>query len=86
MSASSHNIEHAAVSQEIRQHDGQSAETNLTMAPEEKESSKNYKGFVAGIFSGVSKLTGESLLLNSDMSCISCSSRFYTIPILISMT
>jgi len=25
---------------------------------EEKESSKNYKGFVAGIFSGIAKLSG----------------------------
>jgi hypothetical protein len=26
---------------------------------EKKESSKNYKGFVAGVFSGIAKLSGE---------------------------
>lgn len=29
-----------------------------TAVMDKKESSKNYKGFVAGVFSGVSKLTG----------------------------
>jgi hypothetical protein len=28
---------------------------------DKKEESKNYKGFVAGVFSGVGKLTGELL-------------------------
>jgi hypothetical protein len=27
---------------------------------EKKESSKNYKGFVAGVFSGIAKLSGQS--------------------------
>ena len=27
---------------------------------EAKESSKNYKGFVAGVFSGIAKLSGQS--------------------------
>lgn len=27
------------------------------------ESSKNYKGFVAGVFSGIAKLSGKSLTL-----------------------
>jgi hypothetical protein len=30
-------------------------------AVEKKEAHKNYKGFVAGVFSGVCKLTGDSL-------------------------
>jgi hypothetical protein len=30
-----------------------------------KESAKNYKGFVAGVFSGIAKLTGLCLLLIS---------------------
>jgi hypothetical protein len=28
------------------------------MTEEKKESAKNYKGFVAGVFSGIAKLTG----------------------------
>jgi hypothetical protein len=28
------------------------------MTEEKKESTKNYKGFVAGVFSGIAKLTG----------------------------
>ena len=30
----------------------------------QKPASKNYKGFVAGIFSGIAKLTGASLPLH----------------------
>jgi hypothetical protein len=30
------------------------------MTKEKKESAKNYKGFVAGVFSGIAKLTGMS--------------------------
>jgi hypothetical protein len=35
------------------------------MTEEKKESAKNYKGFVAGVFSGIAKLTGMSSLLSS---------------------
>jgi hypothetical protein len=35
-----------------------------TMTEEKKESVKNYKGFVAGVFSGIAKLTGMSSILS----------------------
>lgn len=35
-----------------------SADEKLAVTEDKKEGSKNYKGFVAGVFSGVSKLTG----------------------------
>ena len=35
------------------------------MAKEKKESAKNYKGFVAGVFSGIAKLSGMSTLFPS---------------------
>jgi hypothetical protein len=35
------------------------------MTEEKKKSAKNYKGFVAGVFSGIAKLTGMSSLLSS---------------------
>jgi hypothetical protein len=35
------------------------------MTEEKKESAKNYKGFVAGVFSGIAKLTGMPSLLSS---------------------
>jgi hypothetical protein len=34
------------------------------MTEEKKESVKNYKGFVAGVFSGIAKLTGMSSILS----------------------
>jgi hypothetical protein len=34
---------------------------NIDVVMEKKESSKNYRGFVAGVFSGVAKLSGEDL-------------------------
>jgi hypothetical protein len=48
---------------------------------EKKESSKNYKGFVAGVFSGVAKLSGEYriCLLSShllpDPEFLNCNSK-----------
>jgi hypothetical protein len=33
------------------------------MTEEKKESAKNYEGFVAGVFSGIAKLTGMSSIL-----------------------
>jgi hypothetical protein len=35
-------------------------EPNKIAQAEKQEAHKNYKGFVAGVFSGVSKLTGKS--------------------------
>jgi hypothetical protein len=35
------------------------------MTEEKRESVKNYKGFVAGVFSGIAKLTGMSTLFSS---------------------
>jgi hypothetical protein len=36
-------------------------EPDKTTQADKKDAHKNYKGFVAGVFSGVSKLTGKSL-------------------------
>ena len=33
-------------------------ESNGTVSKDKKENAKNYKGFVAGVFSGVTKLSG----------------------------
>ena len=38
-----------------------SMDSNKEVQVEKREAHKNYKGFVAGVFSGVSKLTGKSL-------------------------
>jgi hypothetical protein len=35
------------------------ASPNQDKAADKQEAQKNYKGFVAGVFSGVSKLTGK---------------------------
>ena len=40
------------------------ATENIDVVMEKKESSKNYRGFVAGVFSGVAKLSGEYLVLS----------------------
>jgi hypothetical protein len=36
-------------------------DSNKEVQVEKRKAHKNYKGFVAGVFSGVSKLTGKSL-------------------------
>jgi hypothetical protein len=35
------------------------------MAADKRKEQKNYKGFVAGVFSGIAKLTGQSVTLPS---------------------
>ena len=42
-------------------------------AMDKKESVKNYKGFVAGVFSGIAKLSGKCLFISSSNSLPSVS-------------